>query len=176
MARPTLATAWLDACSGCHMSMLDLDEGIAPLLLERAELVYCPLLDAKELPARVDVCLISGAVSTDEDLHKARLARQRARLLVAFGDCAVTGNVPAMRNRVGPLAVLEQAYTDRVENPQVPCEGVPRLLERVRPLHEVVTVDAFIQGCPPHPELIGFVLNELLEGRLPGRGIRTKFG
>src|SRR5918911_758095 len=111
MSRPRLATVWLDGCSGCHMSFLDLDERLIEIS-ERAVLVYSPLIDAKDYPQRVDVCLVEGAVATEEDLTKIRMIRERTRVLVSFGDCAVTANVPGMRNPIGARPLLERAYLD----------------------------------------------------------------
>ena len=39
-----LATVWLDGCSGCHMSFLDIDERILDVAA-LADLVYSPLVD-----------------------------------------------------------------------------------------------------------------------------------
>lgn len=52
--RPRLATVWLDGCSGCHMSFLDMDERLLELR-ERADLVYSPLVDAKDYPPEADL-------------------------------------------------------------------------------------------------------------------------
>ena len=88
------------------------------------------------------------------------------RLLVSLGDCAVTGNVPAMRNMFGADAVLGRAYVENASlDPQMPREVVPQLLASARPVHEVVPVDVFVPGCPPSADLIFSVLSELLEGR-----------
>lgn len=105
--KPTLATVWLDGCSGCHMSFLDIDERILDLAAQ-ADLVYSPLVDTKEFPEMVDITLIEGAVSSEEDYHKIRMVREHTRLLVSLGDCAVTANVPAMRNRFAVRSVLER--------------------------------------------------------------------
>ena len=75
MTRPRLATIWLDGCSGCHMSFLDLDERLVEIA-ERAELVYSPLIDVKEYPEGVDVCLVEGAVASEADLLKIRRVRR----------------------------------------------------------------------------------------------------
>src|SRR6516164_749044 len=97
MSKARIATVWLDGCSGCHMSFLDMDERLLELA-GKVDLVYSPLVDTKEFPANVDIALIEGAVSSEEDLHKIRMIRDRTKMLVSFGDCAVTANVPAMRN------------------------------------------------------------------------------
>ena len=172
----TLATSWLDGCSGCHMSFLDIDERLVELA-NHVEIVYSPLVDAKELPETVDVGLLEGAVSTEDDLHKARLFRQHCRFLISLGDCAVCGNVPAMRNFFSLDSVLDRAYKENVQlNPQWPTVELPKLLDPVRPLHAIVHVDLFVPGCPPSADAIWFVLSELIAGRTPDTSLVTRFG
>ena len=85
------------------MSLLDIDERLLALA-QRVSVVWGPLVDAKEFPENVDVTLVEGAVSSEEDLHRIRLVRARTKILVTLGDCAVTGNVSAMRNNFGANA------------------------------------------------------------------------
>ncbi|MCU0504746.1 MAG: NADP oxidoreductase [Chloroflexi bacterium] len=165
--RPRVATVWLDGCSGCHMSLIDLDERLLEIF-ERADLVYGPLVDVKEFPEDVDVCLVEGAVSSEEDLHRIRMVRERTKMLVAFGDCAVTSNVPGMRNPIGVQPLMDRAYIENVTlAPQVPTRGIPPLLPTSQPVHKFVDVDVFLPGCPPHADLIYTMLDDLLSGRVP---------
>ncbi len=167
MSTPRIATVWLDGCSGCHMSLLDMDERLLDIFA-RADLVYSPLVDFKEYPEDVDVCLVEGAVSSEEDLHKIKMVRERTKTLVSFGDCAVTSNVPGMRNPIGVLPLLNRAYIENVTlNPQLPSEIVPKLLPIAQPVHRVVKVDVFLPGCPPSADLIYTMLDDLLSGRVP---------
>jgi NAD-reducing hydrogenase small subunit len=158
------------------MSFLDLDERlleIAPLI----ELVYSPVVDAKEFPENVDLTLVEGALSNEEDIEKILHARSRTRLLAALGDCAVTGNVPAMRNTFVLEEVLKRGYEDNAtENPGAPSREVPKLKRKVIPLHELVKVDLFIPGCPPRAGLIYEVLSEILAGRMPELATQCRFG
>src|SRR5512140_953336 len=120
------------------MSLLDMDERILDIF-GRADLVYGPLVDVKEFPENVDVCLVEGAVSTDEDLHRIRQVRERSAILVAFGDCAVTSNVPGMRNPIGVAPLMDRAYRENVTlNPQIPTQFVPPLLPTSEPVHRLV--------------------------------------
>jgi NAD-reducing hydrogenase small subunit len=167
VSKPRVATVWLDGCSGCHMSMLDMDERLLDIF-ERADLVYSPLVDFKEYPEEVDVCLVEGAVSSEEDLHKIKLVRARTKTLIAFGDCAVTSNVPGMRNPIGVQPLLDRSYRENVTiNPQIPSQVVPGLLPTARAVHRVVPVDVFLPGCPPDADLIYCLLDDLLAGRVP---------
>jgi len=169
-----LATVWLDGCSGCHMSVLDTDERLVELA-KRVSVVWGPLVDVKEFPPDVDVTLVEGAISSEEDLHRIRMVRERTKVLVSLGDCAITGNVPAMRNNFGADAVLRRAYLENATiDPQLPREIVPPLLAAVRPVHEAVPVDFFVPGCPPTADLIYSVLSDLLEGKAPNPA--AKFG
>jgi NAD-reducing hydrogenase small subunit len=176
MTKPRLATVWLDGCSGCHMSFLDLDERLLEIG-ERADLVYSPLVDAKDYPEEVDVVLVEGAVSSEEDLRKLKLVRERTRVLVSFGDCAVTSNVPGLRNPIGPQPLLARAYLENASrNQRLPSEVVPALLPRAMPVHTVVPVDVFLPGCPPSADLIYAALNDLLAGRTPDVAHVARFG
>ena len=100
MARLRFATVWLGGCSGCHMSFLDLDEWLFDLA-SQADVVFSPFADVKEYPENVDLALVEGAVANDENLEMIHQVRARTKTLVAFGDCAVTGNVTALRNPLG---------------------------------------------------------------------------
>ncbi len=167
MSNLRIATIWLDGCSGCHMSFLDLDERLLAIM-EKADLVFSPLVDRKDFPDDVDVTLVEGAVSSAEDLEKIRKVRAHSKVLVSLGDCAITANVPGMRNPFPLEAVLNRAYVETASlGKQIPTQVIPRLLPKSTPVHEIVKVDYFVAGCPPHRNLIYQVLCDLIEGRTP---------
>jgi NAD-reducing hydrogenase small subunit len=180
MARLKLATTWLGGCSGCHMSFLDLDEWLLDLAA-MADIVYSPFIDTKHFPEGVDVTLIEGAVANEDHEQHVRLIRARSRVLVSFGDCAVTGNVTACRNALGGKdVVLRRSYLELATvNPMIPADPgiLPRLADRVRPVHQVVPVEFYLPGCPPPAGHIRAVLEALLAGREPHlEGKQIKFG
>ena len=179
---PRIATVWFGGCSGCHMSFLDLDEFLIELA-GKVEIVFSPVMDVKEYPEQVDVCLIEGAICNEDNLELLHKVRTRTKVLVSFGDCAVTANVPAIRNQLGlgnAESVLQKADVEAAQlNPGVPkAPGiVPALLERVMPVHEAVHVNYFLPGCPPPAERIKALLVQMLNGEEPKlEGRQLKFG
>jgi NAD-reducing hydrogenase small subunit len=182
MNKIKFATVWLAGCSGCHMSFLDMDEWLIELA-KYVDIVYSPVAsDLKEYPENVDVCLVEGGVANQDNLELIHLVRKKTKLLISFGDCAVTANVPGMRNMLGGAEpVLKRAYLELGDvTPQLPNEPgiVPELLDRVLPVHEVVPVDIFMPGCPPSSDRIKATIEPLLKGDRPlmeGREM-IKFG
>lgn len=94
-----LATVWFGGCAGCHMSFLDIDERLIDAV-GLVDIVYSPVADIKKFPDNVDVTLVEGAICNSDNLREARELREKSKLVISFGDCAVTGNVPSMRNRL----------------------------------------------------------------------------
>jgi len=174
MSKLKVATVWLDGCSGCHMSFLDLDERLLELA-KVIDVVYSPIVDAKEFP--VDIALVEGAVASVDDEKKIKKIRAHSKMLIAMGDCAVAGNVPSMRNPIGPEAILNRAYIENATiQPQIPCVVVPKLLRVVRPIHEFVKVDVFLPGCPPSADTFHAALTALVTGEPLDIPALTRFG
>jgi NAD-reducing hydrogenase small subunit len=162
------------------MSFLDLDEWLLELA-RLADIVYSPVIDTKEFPENVDVTLVEGAVANEDNLEMLHKVRARTKVLVSFGDCAVTGNVSALRNPLGAaVPVLKRSYVEladaRIGEPAEP--GIlPVLLDRVEPLHALVPVDYFLPGCPPSATEIRTVLEAVTQRREPVlEGKQIKFG
>jgi len=179
MSKKKIATVWLAGCSGCHMSLLDMDERILDVA-KLADIVKSPIVDGKNFP-EVDVALVEGAVASDEHLREIKHIREHSKILISLGDCAVTGNVASLRNLVTKEAALARAYLEAESNEQGVIPDSPeiqKLIDRVMPLHEVVKVDYYIPGCPPSADLIFYVLSEILNDRVPNldQGKKIKYG
>jgi NAD-reducing hydrogenase small subunit len=162
-----IATAWLGGCSGCHMSFLDLDELLIELA-SKADLVYSPIADIKAFPENVDVTLVEGALANTDNVELAKQIRANSKLVVSFGDCAITGNVTSLRNKLDVKDLLTALYK---EGPgKMPRGGeadkvMPILLPRVMPLHQLIAIDAYIPGCPPDADRIWAAVSALLQGQ-----------
>ena len=168
MAKIKVATTWLDSCSGCHMSFLDMDEALIELA-NRVEFSRSPITDIKEF-SPVDVGIGEGAVGNDEEEETVKELRANCKILVAVGDCACFGGPPSMRNSLDVKDVLQRCYVETestVKDGTIPSGQVPRLLERVKTVNQVVKVDCYIPGCPPSADAIHYTLSQLLQGKIP---------
>jgi NAD-reducing hydrogenase small subunit len=130
------------------MSLLNMHQELLEILAQ-CKLVYSPLMDCKEYPQGVDIALVEGAVANKDNREMARIIRQRTGTVISLGDCAVNGNVSALRNPAGLAATLNRSYGETGWKPEL-----NRLEAHVQPLHQVIRVDAFLPGCPPDPALI----------------------
>lgn len=171
MAPKRIATTSLAGCFGCHMSILDLDERILALA-EQVDFDRSPINDLKHITGRCDIGLVEGGCCNAENVEVLREFRRNCDVLVALGDCATMGGIPALRNLVPLHECLDEAYRQgpSVHNPmdRVPDDPeLPLLLDRVYPCHEVVKVDVFLPGCPPSADAIWEALTALLAGRAP---------
>ena len=171
MPKVTLCMDWMDACSGCEMSVLDIDERIVELL-KHVQLLSTPITDLKHPPVEgCDVGILTGSVSNDHQEHIAKMFRERCKVLIALGDCAVFGGICTMRNFFDTEDVLRRGYVETEST--APGQQIPRspeiatLFPQVKALNQVVKVDLHIPGCPPPADAIWFALTELLAGRMP---------
>ena len=177
MSKLKLATVWLDGCSGCHMSFLDMDERLLELA-ELVDLVYSPLVDAKEFPDEVDIALVEGAVASVDDEKK--IKKDSRALQDAGGDgrlrhhrqCAVHAQPHRAGGDSGPR--LHRERQRAAADSRASC--VPKLLHVVRPIQEFVKVDVFLPGCPPSADTFHTALTALINGGPLDIPALTRFG
>lgn len=181
-----VASEWLNSCSGCEISIVDMGERLLKIL-DVAEFVHLPaLMDHKyfgqlgdgrhiEIP-EADVGIISGGLRNEEHVEVAEVFRKRCKIIIALGTCATHGGIPALANSWTKEELLERYYhTQTTDVPErYPDEGLPKLLDSCMALDEKIAVDIYMPGCPPHPDHIFNALTALVEGRppvLPGKSV-----
>ncbi len=189
-AKPKLAMYWAASCGGCEISLANIHEAILEVD-SHFDFMFCPcLLDTKKadieaLPDKaIALTLFNGALRTTENLEMAELLRRKSQIFVAFGSCSATGGIPALANHHGLHHLLDTVFQtapalDNADNiiPQVTTavpEGdllLPALLPQVLAVHQAVTVDYSMPGCPPEPEQIVAVVRHIASGAaLPEAG------
>ena len=170
----TVATTWLQGCSGCHIALLDLHMELFDVL-ELIDIRYSTIMDIKDVPD-VDIGLVEGAVANEDNEEILKTFREKAKTIVALGTCACFGGITGLRNLFMREDVLKRAYvdTESTVDGKIPSGlEIPPLKEYVMPLNQVVKVDYYIPGCPPLPSAIKNTLVALVEGRTPEVKLRN---
>lgn len=189
MSKLKLASYWGAACGGCDVATLDIAERIIDLA-EAADIVFWPLatdfkysdLESYE-DGYIDVCLYHGAVRNSENEHVAKLLRQKSKVMVAFGACAISGGIPGLANFKQKDDIFNRAYIETpstqnkekvfpktvTEMPEGEIE-LPEFYKDVKCLTDVVNVDYYVPGCPPTADQIWNVVLAIVNGQLPPAG------
>ncbi len=177
LRKARIATASLAGCFGCHMAILDIDERLMDLLTQ-VEFDRSPLTDHKTFTQRCDIGIIEGGCCNEENVHVLQEFRRHYDVLIAIGQCAIMGGLPAMRNAImhsdDPLReCLEEAYIKgpylRNSTYRVPNDpALPLILDKVYGCGDVVDIDYQIPGCAPTGDVIYSVLSQLLAGKFQG--------
>jgi NAD-reducing hydrogenase small subunit len=170
MAKPKVSSDWLAGCAGCHMSLLDMDERLVTVI-DLVDLRATPITDLKHPDeSGVDVGILEGGVNNSANEEVALRMRARSKILVALGDCAVFGGVPAMRNFFTLEESLRRAYVETEstdDSGRIPDDPELAVPMKVHALQDIVHVDVFVPGCPPSADAIFTALSELGQGRMP---------
>jgi F420-non-reducing hydrogenase small subunit len=189
MDKLKFAFYWTASCGGCEIAVLDIDEKILDVV-EKADIVFWPVaidIKYKDVEAfednYIDVCFFNGAIRTSENEEMAHLLRKKSKVLVAFGACSCFGGIPGLANVSNREEIFNLVYKDvpSVVNPEgvtpqtsyKASEGVltlPEFYDTVKALDQVVTVEYYLPGCPPSPDLIAQAVTAIFEGNLPPAG------
>ena len=184
-----VAFYWAASCGGCEIAVLDIDEKILDVVAA-ADILFWPVaIDTKYKDVEamkdksIDVCFFNGAIRTSEQEYMANLLRKKSKVLVAFGACACHGGIPGLANIANREEVFNVAYLDNpsTENPKktIPKTSVkvkegtltlPEFYDTVKTLNQVVDVDYYLPGCPPHPDLIMNAVGAIVQNKLPEKG------
>jgi F420-non-reducing hydrogenase small subunit len=174
MMKTRISTEWLSGCSGCHVAVVDLHEKLLNLV-EDVEFVRIPvLIDEKGYP-EADVGIVEGAIRSEHDRHALLKMRESCKKLIAFGTCAVYGGPSGIGWLYDKDAILKKVYSETVTSAadgKLPM-GAPELEQSVIPINEVVDIDFYIPGCPPHPYFIALAIKTLLGADVPDISIKT---
>ncbi len=190
MSKPKLAYYLAGGCGGCDIAVVDISEMLIDVALAVDIVFWAPTVadvkykDLEAMPdGSIDVGLFTGNVRNSEHEHIAKVLRNKCKVLIAFGICAACGGIKGLVNLHTTEELLDKAYintfsTDNPnkELPQTSCvvngkyELTLPTLMYARPLDEVVKVDYYIGGCPPHYEHVKAAFTALLSGQLPPPG------
>jgi len=180
--KPKFAFYWAASCGGCEIAVLDINEKILDVVA-KVDIVFWPVAldikykDVEAMPNKhIDVCFFNGAIRTEEQEYMAKLLRKKAKVLVAFGSCALA-------NVANKKEIFERAYlqSPSTNNPnsitprtsfKVPGGELklPEVFDTVKTLDQTVEVDYYLPGCPPASDQVAKAVEAIAQNELPPKG------
>lgn len=157
----------LSGDSGCQVAALGLHDKLVKILTAN-ELVYAPtLIDAKEIPEKIDVAIIEGGLRTEHEIEVIKKIRSNSSIMIAIGSCACFGGIPGLANLKEGKILLNKIYAEQKGTTLGQLPLIDTLLPEQIPIHSSVKVEYTIPGCPPEVGDIANTLVSLLNGNQP---------
>ena len=113
---------------------------------------HARVLKTKNVLDELDIAFVEGAAASEEQEKKIREIREKSKIFVAVGACAVQGLPSGQRN------TFTEGQKKEIEFLLARFGALPKVLK----LSEVVKVDAEIPGCPIDPNKFLEVVNKLV--------------
>ena len=156
--KPKIGIYELTGCAGdallivdCEMELLD--------IFNAADIQSFAMAKSDNIDGELDVALVEGSVSTEKEIEELKDIRERAKIVVAFGNCATHGGIQARFDDQEWQENFKKVYGDQEFSHTKPV--------RSRPIDEFVKVDFYLPGCPVSKEQFLHLLTRLLKGNPP---------
>jgi coenzyme F420-reducing hydrogenase gamma subunit len=158
MGKPSVGIYGLTGCAGDQLAILNCEDELLDIA-GSLDIRFFPMaMTGNDEDCPLDIVFVEGAVVVAEDEQMARKLRDRAKLLVAIGTCAVWGGVQAMKNEIPREELKRQVYG---------AAGRASETIAAQPLSHFVKVDMAVSGCPIEKEQLLQAVASLLHGDLP---------
>ncbi len=141
--KPKIGIYKLTGCAGCQMEIFHMEDEFLDLL-KLFNISYWKMAKRDNDEENIDIALIEGGISTPREIQEIKCIRKKSKFLVAFGDCAISGCIPSIRNWIPQMESEEVVYPDPTSICSTKLHGIG----------EYVKIDAMLKGCPPNRENI----------------------
>ncbi len=153
-AKPKVAFFDFASCEGCQLQITNLGETLLDVL-GAVDVVEFREAISEKYDGVYDVAIVEGSIGDHHAEERLKKVRERSKVLVAYGACACTGGVNGMKNGFQLDEIRQYVYGKDYKL----FDSTP-----TRPVHEVVKVDYFVNGCPIYPPELIEVLKHALRG------------
>ncbi|KQC13637.1 MAG: hypothetical protein APR63_08080 [Desulfuromonas sp. SDB] len=154
-----LKCAWFDfaCCEGCQVELTNFGEPFLNLL-EYIEPVEFREVMTEKTDQRIDIAFIEGSFTRESDRKRLELIRERADVVIAYGACAVTAGINALKNH----------QTDYKQYVYGKDKDMPHLDSQLaKPISAAIKVDYEIPGCPIDRDEFVRIVSQVIHGSKP---------
>jgi len=154
MKKPKVAFFDFTCCEGCQLQVANLGEELLDLL-GVIDVVEFREVMSEKWDGDFDVAIVEGSITDAHGAERIKKIRERCKVLIAYGSCATIGGVNGIKNGFDLGEIGKYVYGSSYH-------FFPT--EETRPVHEVVKVDYFVNGCPIYLPEFKEVLKAALQG------------
>jgi sulfhydrogenase subunit delta len=160
MSNPKVKVAFFDfaSCEGCQIELTNLGETVFLGLLDHIEIVEFREVMKETTSEPIDIAFIEGSFTREADRARLESIRERAGVVVAYGSCAATGGINALKNHQADY--LNFVYGADAEMPHLNSD-------MARPISAAIKVDLAIPGCPIDQGEFARIVSDVLHGKAP---------
>lgn len=153
--KPTVAFFDFASCEGCQIEFTNYGDEAILELLKHVDIVEFREAMSETTDGRIDIAFVEGSYTREQDRARLEDIRRRARTVVAYGACACTGGINALRNHQDDFA--ECVYGDAARMPHLRSGTA-------RPISAAIAVDYEVMGCPVSKDELLNVISNFLHG------------
>lgn len=155
MAKPKIAFFDFASCEGCQIEFTNFGDAATLELLSHVDIVEFREAMTETTTGRIDIALVEGSFTRESDRARLQQIRHRAKYVIAYGACACTGGVNALKNHQDDFA--EYVYGDDARMPHLRSGTA-------QPISAAIKVDYEVKGCPMSKDELLLVISNLLHG------------
>jgi coenzyme F420-reducing hydrogenase gamma subunit len=158
MAKPRVAFFDFTCCEGCQIEFTNYGDTAFLELLKHVDVVEFREAMSEKTVEPIDIAFVEGSFTREADRPRLEEVRRRAGIVIAYGQCATTAGINALKNH----------QTDYRECVYGRDAGMPHLdSAKALPISAAIKVDYMAFGCPVNKYEVLQIVSHLLHGKEP---------
>ncbi len=157
MSRPKVGFFDFASCEGCQIELTNFGDAAFLELINHIDIVE--FREAmSEKADKLDIAFIEGSYTRESDKKRLEDIRKRSSIVIAYGACASTGGINALKNH-------QNDYHECVYGKDAKAKHLAS--EKALPISAAIKVDYAVLGCPMSKEEFIRIVSHLLHDKKP---------
>ena len=158
MSKPKVAFFDFTCCEGCQIEMTNYGDAAFLELINHVDVVEFREAMSEKTTEPIDVAFIEGSFTREADRARLERIRERAAIVIAYGQCAAGAGINALKNHLSDYS--EFVYGDDAGQPHLDSQ-------KAQPISAAIKVDYSAYGCPVNKYEVLQIVAHLLHGKEP---------
>jgi coenzyme F420-reducing hydrogenase gamma subunit len=157
-SKPRVAFFDFTCCEGCQIELTNYGDTAFLELLNHVDIVEFREAMSEKTTDPIDVAFIEGSFTREADRARLESIRERAAIVVSYGQCSSTGGINCLKNHQDDYK--EFVYGADAEMPHLASD-------KALPVSAAIKVDYQALGCPVNKYEVLQIIAHLLHGKEP---------